>query len=269
MSLDGKVVIVTGSGSGIGRATAILFSKRGASVVLVGRRVSKLRETSSQMRENSALIIQADVSKLADARRIVEETLAQFGKVDILVNNAGVEGPHKTVVDMTENEWDAVMENNLKGVFLCSKFAISAMKKNGRGVVTNVSSNWGIVGAAYSAAYCASKAAVILLTKAMAIDHANNGIVVNCICPGDVDTPMMQRALEKYPNRESRARNEGKFISPEEVAHAIAYLVSDEAAMTTGTALVVDNGATAGEGPQLLPSRKQLFNIRHQIRYPT
>jgi NAD(P)-dependent dehydrogenase (short-subunit alcohol dehydrogenase family) len=128
------------------------------------------------------------------------------------------------------------------------------MKKNGHGVITNVASNWGIVGAGNSAAYCASKAGVILLTKAMAIDHASEGIVVNCVCPGDVDTPMTQRSLVTYP--ESERPNTRKLISPEEIAHAILYLVSDQAAMTTGSALVIDNGATAREGPALLPSRK-------------
>jgi NAD(P)-dependent dehydrogenase (short-subunit alcohol dehydrogenase family) len=254
MSLRGKVAVVTGSGSGIGRATAILLSREGASVVLVGRRAEALEGTLSQV-DQPALIVQADVSKLSDARRIVEETVRKFGRVDILVNNAGVEGPHKTVVDTTEEEWNTVVDINLKGVFLCSKCVIPEMKRNGGGVVTNVSSNWGIVGAANSAAYCASKAGVILLTKAMAIDHARDGVVVNCICPGDVETPMIRRSMGKSVIREARTRNLGKLISPEEIAHAILYLVSDVGAMTTGTAFIVDNGATAGEGPQLLPSR--------------
>jgi NAD(P)-dependent dehydrogenase (short-subunit alcohol dehydrogenase family) len=170
------------------------------------------------------------------------------------VNNAGVEGPYKTVPDISEEEWDDVIDINLKGVFLCSKFAIPAMRKSGRGVITNVSSNWGMVAAANSAAYCASKAGVILLTKSMAIDHACDGIVVNCVCPGDADTPMIKRSLKSYPESETRRPNASKLISPEEIAHAILYLVSDQAAMTTGTALVIDNGATAGEGPALLPS---------------
>ena len=171
------------------------------------------------------------------------------------MNNAGIEGPYKTVPEISEDEWDAVIDINLKGIFLCSKFAIPAMRKRGHGVITNVSSNWGIVGAGSSAAYCASKAGVILLTKAMAIDHACEGIVVNCVCPGDVDTPMTQRSLKSYPESETRKPNAAKLISPEEIAHAILYLVSDKAAMTTGTALVIDNGATASEGPPLLTSR--------------
>jgi NAD(P)-dependent dehydrogenase (short-subunit alcohol dehydrogenase family) len=256
MELTGKVAIVTGAGSGIGRATAILFSNKGAKVVLAGRRLDPLKDTLSCLKEGSRGVpVQTDVSKESEARRLVEETLRVFGRLDVLVNNAGIEGPYKTVPEISEDEWDAVVDINLKGVFLCSKFAIPAMRRSGHGVITNVSSNWGIVGAGNSAAYCASKAGVVLLTKAMAIDHAGDGIVVNCVCPGDVDTPMTQRSLKSCPEWEAHKPNAAKLISPEEIANAILYLVSDKAAMTTGTSLVIDNGATAGEGQALLTSR--------------
>jgi NAD(P)-dependent dehydrogenase (short-subunit alcohol dehydrogenase family) len=252
----------------------ILFSEKGARVVLVGRRLEKLKETLRELPASDALLVQADVSKLMDARRIVEETLREFGRLDILVNNAGVGSSNLKVPDLSEEEWDRVIDVNLKGVFLCSKFAIPAMKRNGGGVITNVSSNWGIVGAENSSSYCASKAGVIALTKCLAIDHAEDGIVVNCICPGDVDTPMMwndpssflSKSLRKQENQEEIKRHLSKVISPEEIAHAILYLVSDQAAMSTGTMFVIDNGATSSQGPPLLSSRKTRRRIPPELR---
>jgi len=254
MSLRDKVAVVTGAGSGIGRATARAFSNEQATVVLVGRNTEKLAKISKELKGHN-LVLQADISKAGDAKRIVTETLDKFGKLDILVNNAGVEGPNKTAVETTEEEWNTVIDINLKGAFLCSKFALPVMIKQGGGVITNVSSNWGVVGAAHSVAYCASKAGVILLTKAMAIDHAKDGIVVNCICPGDCDTEMIRRSTNARSKIATPHRNEGRLISPEEIAQAILFLASDSARMTTGTVFVMDNGATAGEGPQLLTSR--------------
>ena len=256
MSLTGKVSIVTGAGSGIGRATSLALAHAGAGVVLVGRRSTRLRETSFLLQSggSEALVVQADVSKPSDARRIVRKTLDKFGRLDILVNNAGIGGPHKKVPQVSEQEWDAVLDVNLKGAFLCSKYAIPAMTKNKRGVITNVASNWGIVGGASYAPYCASKAGMILLTKVMAIDHADEGIVVNCICPGDVYTPMQEKTLQNY-SKQVRSHKLAKMITPEEIANAILYLVSDQAAMTTGTIFVIDNGLTASEGSALLSRR--------------
>ncbi len=250
MSLTGKVAIVTGAGSGIGRATATLFSQKGTSVVLAGRRLEPLNETLNQL-HGKGLVVQADVSKLADAKRIVDETMREFGRLNILVNNAGIEGPQKPVTELSEQEWDNVIDTNLKGVFLCSKFAIPAMRKSRRGAIANVSSNWGIVAAPNASVYCASKGGVIQLTKAMAIDVAADHITVNCICPGDTDTPMEWRDL-KGATEERKADIMGKMIRPEEIANAILFLVSDEAAMTSGSILVMDNGSTAGESTRLL-----------------
>jgi NAD(P)-dependent dehydrogenase (short-subunit alcohol dehydrogenase family) len=250
MSLTGKVAIVTGAGTGIGKATAILLSQRGARLVLAGRRTEPLKDTLSKLQERG-ITIQADVSRGADAKKIIDETWNEFGRLDILVNNAGVEAPFKSVVDLSEEEWNYVLDINLKGVFLCSKFAIPAMKKSGGGVITNVASNWGIIAAQNASAYCASKAGVILLTKAMAMDVAMDGITVNCICPGDTNAGMELRDLERF-SEERRAAIIPKLIPVEEVANAILYLVSDEARMTTATTLVIDNGASSGEGPRLL-----------------
>ena len=159
MSLAGRVVIVTGAGSGIGRETAILLSQNGGRVVLVGRRREPLEGTLSKLEEKRGFIVQADVSNVKDAQRLVDETLREFGRLDILVNNAGVEAPYKSVTDLSEEEWDHVLDTNLKGVFLCSKFATPAMRNKGGGVITNVSSNWGIVAGPNASAYCESKAA--------------------------------------------------------------------------------------------------------------
>jgi NAD(P)-dependent dehydrogenase (short-subunit alcohol dehydrogenase family) len=253
MSLSDKVAVITGAGSGIGRSIAILFSELGAKVVLVGRRTEPLNETLSKL-HGKGLVVQADVSKDAEAQRIIKETIREFGKLDILVNNAGVESPYKPVTELTEEEWDYVVDINLKGVFLCSKYAIREMKKTGHGVITNVSSNWGLIAAPNASAYCASKAGVVLLTKAMAMDVADYGITVNCICPGDTNAGMELRDLERW-SEERRAAIMPKLIPVEEITHAILYLVSDHARMSTTTVLVVDNGASSAEGPRLL-SRK-------------
>ena len=251
MSLSGKVAVITGAGSGIGRSTSILFSQLGAKVVLVGRRAEPLNGTLSELEDKRGLAVQADVSKAGDAQRIVRETIREFGKLDVLVNNAGVEAPCKPVTDLTEEEWDYVVDINLKGVFLCSKYAIPEMRKNRHGVITNVASNWGIIAAPCASAYCASKAGVILLTKAMAMDAANDGITVNCICPGDTNAGMEFRDLARF-TEERRAAIIPKLIPVEEIAHGILYLVSDQARMATGTVLVIDNGASSGEAGRLL-----------------
>ncbi|HYV99986.1 MAG TPA: SDR family oxidoreductase [Candidatus Acidoferrum sp.] len=254
MSLEGKVAIVTGASSGIGRATAVLFSKMGAKLVLVGRRLDPLKDTLSELHGGRGLVVQADVSKSQDAKRIVDETLREFGKLDILVNNAGTEAPFKSFADLSEEEWDYVMNINLKGVFLCSKFAFPAMKKNGRGTITNVASNWGLIAAPNASVYCASKAGVILLTKAMAMDVADYGITVNCICPGDTNAGMELRDLARF-SEERRAPIIPKLIPVEQISHAILYLVSDNATMSTGTALIVDNGSSSGESQRLLTKK--------------
>lgn len=253
LGLEGKIAIVTGGGSGIGRATAILFSRVGARVTVVGRHYSSLAETTRLTKAygGEGGLVEADVSKSDEVKSMVSNVVASHGRLDILVNNAGVEGPKVTVVQMSEGEWDQVMDINLKGAFLCSKYAIPEMIKRGGGVVTNVASNWGIVAGPLSPAYCASKGGLILLSKAMAIDHARDNIRVNCICPGNVDTPMIRRSSSRFPDPEQRLARLGKLITSEEIAHAILYLVSDEARMTTGSALVIDNGTTSGEGAPL------------------
>src|SRR5712691_6212080 len=252
MRLKNKIALITGGTSGIGEATAILFAKEGAKVAITGRNQErgdalKRRIVNSGGR---AIFIRTDVRDAGECRRAVGETSAAFGHIDILFNNAGVFYPH-TTLDCTEEEWDLQIDTNLKGTFLMSKFALPGMIKRGSGVIINNSSGWGIVGGDSAVAYCASKGGVVLLTKAMAIDHGRQGIRVNCICPGDVDTPMLPEDARmrgmKWSDYLSACANRplGRIGTPEEIARAVLFLASEDSSFMTGAALVVDGGGTA------------------------
>lgn len=250
MNLKGKVVIVTGAKSGIGLASAIRFADEGARVV-----VADIREASQEVGElvkrgTEAVFIQVDVSDESQVAALIEKTIAIFGRLDILVNNAGIELAKK-VTDTTEAEWEHLMDVNLKGVFLCSKLAIPVMQRNGRGVIVNVASELGLVGGSEIAAYAASKGGVVQLTKAMAIDHASDGIRVNCIAPGPVSTPLLEEIIKSALNAElERQSIVGKTLlkrlaRPEEIANFIVFVASDEASYMTGAVVTVDGGWTA------------------------
>jgi len=253
--LNGKVAIVTGGASGIGRATALLFAKEGAAVAIVDLNEADGKAVVQKIIDNggNAIFVRADVSKGKDCQLAVRQTVEKFGKLDILFNNAGIIR-RATVVETSEKEWDKVMAINVKSVFLLSKYAIPVMAKKGGGVIVNTASGWGLAGGRKAAAYCASKGAVVLLTKAMALDHAAQNIRVNCICPGDTDTPMLRneaRQLGKLENQflsESAQRPLGRIGKPEEIAQAALFLASDASSFITGTALIVDGGALAGTG---------------------
>ena len=252
MRLADRVALITGGTSGIGRATAALFAQEGARVGLTGRNEARGREVVHQIETagGKALFIRSEVGRAADCRRAVEETIRTFGRLDILFNNAGIFVPH-TVPDCTEEEWDETIDTSLKGTFLMSKFALPAMIAQGRGVIINNSSGWGLVGGDAAAAYCAAKGGVVLLTKAMAIDHGRQGIRVNCICPGDVETPMLPEDARRrgmtWEAYLAGAANRplGRIGQPEEIARAALFLASDDASFMTGAALVVDGGGTA------------------------
>jgi NAD(P)-dependent dehydrogenase (short-subunit alcohol dehydrogenase family) len=252
MRLADRVALITGGTSGIGRATAVLFAQEGARVGLTGRNEARGREVVDQIETagGKALFMRSDVRLAADCRRAVEETIRTFGRLDILFNNAGVFVPH-TVPDCTEEEWDETIDISLKGTFLMSKFALPAMIARGRGVIINNSSGWGLVGGDAAAAYCAAKGGVVLLTKAMAIDHGRQGIRVNCICPGDVETPMLPEDARRrgmtWEAYLAGAANRplGRIGQPEEIARAALFLASDDASFMTGAALAVDGGGTA------------------------
>src|SRR5947208_2924344 len=192
MRLKDKVALITGGTSGIGEATALLFAGEGAKVAITGRNQQRGAEVVARIkaRGGNATFFRADVSQASDCQRAVDDTVRAFGRLDILFNNAGVYYP-QTALECSEREWDEQIDVNLKGTFLMSKCALHTMLAQRSGVIVNNSSGWGIVGGDHAVAYCASKGGVVLMTKAMAIDHGPQGIRVNCICPGDVETPML------------------------------------------------------------------------------
>jgi len=252
MRLANKVALITGGTSGIGEATALLFAKEGAKAAITGRNEQRGQAVADQILRNGgqAIFICTDVRKAEDCRRAVEQTLSSFGRLDILFNNAGVFYA-RTALDCSEEEWDLQIDINLKGTFLMSKFALPSMIAQGSGVIINNSSGWGIVGGDSAVAYCASKGGVVLLTKAMAIDHGRQGIRVNCICPGDVDTPMLPedarlRGLDWNTYLAGCAnRPLGRIGTADEIAKATLFLACDDSSFMTGAALVVDGGGTA------------------------
>ncbi len=249
MRLAGKVCIVTGGASGIGRATCLLFAAEGAKVVVA----DKSREAAlSVAREagEAAIAILADVSDSQSVRAMLNQTVDHFGRLDVLVNNAGY-GIPGSVVETDEADWDALMAVNLNGVFYGCKYAIPIMREHGGGVIVNTASVVATVGIRDRAAYCASKGAVAALTRAMALDHVSEGIRVNCVAPGTVDSPYFRQILAKSDHpvalrRELEARQAmNRLGRPEEIADAILYLASDESSFVTGSMLTVDGGMSA------------------------
>jgi NAD(P)-dependent dehydrogenase (short-subunit alcohol dehydrogenase family) len=252
MRLQNRVALITGGTSGIGEAVALLFAREGAKVAITGRNESRGHAVTARVLESGgkAIFVRTDVRHAAECKRAVDATLRSFGRLDVLFNNAGVFFP-QTALECSEEEWDLQIDINLKGTFLMSKYALEPMIAQGGGVIINNSSGWGLVGGDKAVAYCASKGGVVLLTKAMAIDHGRQGIRVNCICPGDVDTPMLpedarRRGLEwKTYLAGCEGRPLGRIGTPEEIAKAVLFLASDDSSFMTGAALVVDGGGTA------------------------
>jgi len=251
--LQGKGALITGAASGIGRATARLLAAEGARVALVDIDRAQGEELAGELAadESETLFIHGDVSHAEDCLSAVERVVDTLDGLDILFNNTGVIR-RASVVETTEREWDWIMSVNVKSVYLMSRSAIPVMTAAGGGAIVNTASGWGLTGGKMAAAYCASKGAVVQLTRAMALDHGPDNIRVNCICPGDTKTPMLQqeaRELGEDSNRFLDAaadRPLGRVGTPEEIAQAVLYLVSDSSSFVTGTTLVVDGGGLAG-----------------------
>ena len=252
LSLEGKVAMVTGAASGIGRAIAIRLAEVGAKVVVLDKNAEGGKETVSMIERSGgqASFFSCDVSSAAQCREAVERVIASYTRIDILCNNAGIT-MRKDVVALEETEWDAVLDVTLKGVFLLSREVIPHMIRQGGGAIINTGSGWSLKGGPKAAAYCAAKAGVLNLTRAMAIDYGRHNIRVNCICPGDVDTPMLVsecRQLGENPAqfmKEAAQRPLGRVGTPDDVANAVLFLASDMAKWITGAHLVVDGGGIA------------------------
>jgi NAD(P)-dependent dehydrogenase (short-subunit alcohol dehydrogenase family) len=252
LSLEGRVAVITGAASGIGRVTAELLANVGATVALIDINESDGEKAAARINASGATaqFFHCNVISDFDCKSTVEDICSELGKIDILFNNAGVIH-RKSVVELEESQWDLVLDVGLKAIFLMSRSVIPSMIENGGGSIINTGSGWGLKGGPRAAAYCAAKAGVVNLTRAMAIDHGKQGIRVNCVCPGDIDTPLLRgEARELGIDEEefiiqSADRPINRIGTPEDVAKAVLFLATDLSAWVTGSTVVVDGGGLA------------------------
>jgi NAD(P)-dependent dehydrogenase (short-subunit alcohol dehydrogenase family) len=249
--LNGKVALVTGGGSGIGRASALAYAREGARVVVADVNVDGGQDTVRAIESTggNAVFVQADVSKRQDVEAMISKTVEEYGRLDCAFNNAGIEGNVGTpIADYPEDSWDSVIDINLKGVWLCMKYELAQMLKQGGGSIVNTASIAGLVGGAFGSAYHASKHGVVGLTKAGAIEYGKSAIRVNAVCPGVIRTEMADRLINNNQSIESGVtalHPLGRLGTPEEVAQMVVWLSSDEASFVTGQAMAVDGGFVA------------------------
>ena len=252
MRLDGKRAIITGAAGGIGRATALAFAREGARLVVGDRNGGRADEVADALRAAGAeaVGVAADVATEDGCRRLVDTAVEHFDGIDVLFNNAGVIR-RATVVDTTLDEWDAVFAVNVRSIFLMCKFAVPIIAAGGGGSIINTGSGWGLKGGGTAASYCASKGAVVNMTRALAIDHGPQGIRVNSVNPGDTDTRMLREEARQLGRdtaeflAEAADRPLGRMGQPTEIAEAVVWLASDASSFVTGAALVVDGGGIA------------------------
>jgi NAD(P)-dependent dehydrogenase (short-subunit alcohol dehydrogenase family) len=252
MSLEGKVAIITGGASGIGLASAKRLAEAGATIALCDINEIKGMEAAGELQKlgTEARFYVCDVTSDSDCRRAVNSIYGDFGRIDILFNNAGIIW-RKSLTELSEEEWDAMLDVNLKAIFLLSRYVIPLMEKSGEGSIINTGSGWGLKGGAKAAAYCAAKGGVVNLTRAMAIDHGKQGIRVNCICPGDTNTELLHEEAVQLglPDRELMEKAADRPLQriglPEDIANAVLYFASELSSWSTGSILVVDGGGIA------------------------
>jgi NAD(P)-dependent dehydrogenase (short-subunit alcohol dehydrogenase family) len=248
--VEGKAALVTGAASGIGRAAALAFAREGARVLLSDRDAAGGEATAEAVRAagGDAAFVAADVTREDDVAALVRAAVERFGRLDCAHNNAGITGAMGGIQDLTLDGWRQTLEVNLDGVFLCLKHELAQMRRQGAGAIVNTASAAGLVGVPFLAPYCASKHAMIGLTRTAALENATTGVRVNAVCPGSIDTPMLQRYMGVSPEVGKAilaSQPGGRLGLPEEIAEAVIWLCSDRASFVTGSAMLVDGGAVA------------------------
>jgi NAD(P)-dependent dehydrogenase (short-subunit alcohol dehydrogenase family) len=252
ISLSGQVAMVTGAASGIGRGIAKRLAELGAAVALLDINETNGEKTAAEIRNSGgqAIFLRCDVRSGDDCQRVTEAVIKHYGKIDILANNAGV-AIRKDTIDLTEAEWDLALDVTLKGVYLLSHYVLPYMIRNGGGSIINTGSGWSLKGGPKAVSYCAAKGGVLNLTRAMAIDHGKHNIRVNCVCPGDTDTPLLRSECAQLGEDEQQflksaaERPISRLGTPEDVANAVLFFACDLSTWVTGSHLVVDGGGIA------------------------